>query len=257
MVNEAPQRRLVILGASNVVRSFPQILAAAHQPHSEPLDVLAAIGHGRGFGMSSRVLGRQLPPILACGLWKGLEERAGRSGISLVTDIGNELAFGALPEQIAGWVALCLDRLAPHSDEIILTELPMASLEEIGPVRFRLARQMLFPRSRLTWETARSMSRELNAAVIELAARYHARLARPEREWYGWDPIHVRRRLAGSAWCQVLGAGEIRADASAQWRRQLRWWPWSPRPELRHVFGVEQRCSQPAVRLAGSWISLY
>ncbi len=107
-----PPQRVVILGASNVLRSISTVLATAERLRGQPLDFLAAAGHGRSYGLTSRVLGRSLPAIRACALWETIFRRPQVPTVSLVTDVGNDLLYGASVETIASWVEECLTKLA-------------------------------------------------------------------------------------------------------------------------------------------------
>jgi hypothetical protein len=64
-----------MLGASNLAIHLPTVVETAARLWGRPLDLLAAIGHGRSYGMTSRVMGRVLPGILQCGLWDDLARR--------------------------------------------------------------------------------------------------------------------------------------------------------------------------------------
>ena len=68
-----PVRRVVLLGASNLTRGISTVVATAQRVWGQPLEVLAALGHGRSYGIESRVLGRRLPGILNSGLWEALD----------------------------------------------------------------------------------------------------------------------------------------------------------------------------------------
>jgi hypothetical protein len=224
-----------------------------------PLDVMAAHGHGRSYGMTSCVLGRSLPGIVECGLWQDLASRPPAPTVALVTDLGNDIAYGADVDQIVAWLEQCLERLAAHGQRIVVTELPLASLAALAPWQYRLVRALLFPRSRLDGEVALARARELNARVLELAARYAAHVCTPRRDWYGWDPIHIRARCWPAAWSQILAGwceGRVPPPARGSLRR---WWTLKrQRPLYRRLFGFEQRRVQPASTLRdGTAISLY
>ncbi len=55
------------------------------------LMVLAAAGYGRCYGVKSRFVLRDLPPILDCGLWSALRKTSHAPTYALLTDIGNDL----------------------------------------------------------------------------------------------------------------------------------------------------------------------
>lgn len=252
-------RRVVFLGASNVVRAISTIIETAELIWEPPLDVLVACGHGRSYGQTSRVLGRSLPGILQCGLWEDLQRRPALSAAALITDIGNDILYGASVGQIAEWVEECLVRLRGGCDRIVVTELPLARIGSVTSWQYRAIRWLLFPGSRVTFTDAMQRARELNARVIELAARHRAALQSPRREWYGLDPIHIRRGSWSAAWCEILSAAGQRRPAHparGSWRR---WWQLRrQRPQSRRLFGIAQRREQPACTLpGGSVISLY
>jgi len=259
IVTPRPSRRVVFLGASNVVRAISTIVETAELIWEPPLDLLVACGHGRSYGRTSCVLGRSLPGILQCGLWEDLQRRPALATSALVTDIGNDILYGASAGQIAEWVEQCLMRLRGVCDRIVVTELPLARIASITSWQYRAIRWLLFPGSRVTFADAMQRAREVNARVIELAAQYRAVLLTPRLDWYGLDPIHLRRAAWSSAWCEILSvAGEHAAahPARGSWRR---WWrlrrQW---PQARRLFGIPQRCEQPACTLrSGSAISLY
>lgn len=205
------------------------------------------------------MLGRSLPGILQCGLWEDLQHRPALPTAALVTDIGNDILYGASVGQIAEWVEQCLARLRGECDRIVVTELPLARLALVTPWQYGAIRRLLFPGSRVTFADAMQRASELNSRVIELAARYRAALRAPRLEWYGWDPIHIRRRSWSEAWLEILSAASQREathPARGSWQR---WWQLRrQRPQSRRLFGIAQRREQPACALrSGSAISLY
>lgn len=255
----APSRRVILLGASNVVRGLSTIIETAELVWGRPLDVLAACGHGRSYGRTSCVFGRSLPGILECGLWDELSRRPALPTAALVTDIGNDILYGAGVDQIAAWVEQCLTRLRAAGARIIVTELPLARVASVTAGQYNLLRAVLFPGSRVTWDEALSRVRALNVRVGELADQQRGVLCGPRLSWYGWDPIHVRRGAWSEAWGEILSGwsdGVVTPRARGSWQR---WWQLRrQRPLVRRRFGVEQRRAQPTCTLrSGSVISLY
>jgi hypothetical protein len=107
------RRRIVFLGASNLTVGLGTVLATARaRLGPEPVEVFVAAGHGRAYGRWSRVAIRGLPAIVDCGLWRALDRGTAPATYALVTDIGNDLAYGATAAELAGWVGTCVERLA-------------------------------------------------------------------------------------------------------------------------------------------------
>jgi len=235
--------RLVVIGASNAWMALPRVLRTL----SPPAELLVAAGHGRSYGSWSRYFARELPPILECGLWPELaRDRAPVR--ALVTDVGNDLAYGASANVIAGWVDEVLARL---EGRVTLTALPLESLEALSPLFFHAVRILVFRGRPLERERVLGEARELDTRMVEIARARGARLERIPRAAIGWDGIHQR--------------GGARAELWERWLRDLGCAPGPGlrvagplRPELRRVFGREQRCPQPCARADdGSCISIF
>lgn len=198
--------RAVFLGASNVARSLAVAVEAARLrlcTGEEGLDVLAAVGRGRSYGQRSLLLGRGLPGILDCGLWRALEKGDGPL-YALLTDIGNDIGYGVAPEKIAEWVEECVRRFTRLGARIVLTPPPTASIQRRADWQIRLARQVLFPFSDLTPESARQQVGELEERLREMASRWELTWVGHRDEWYGFDPIHIRLPYLRRAWAEIL-----------------------------------------------------
>lgn len=254
-----PQRRVVLLGASNIARSLPVVFDTARNAWGSPLDIIAATGHGRSYGMSSRVFGRTLPGIVQSGLWNDLAARQPVPTAALLTDIGNDILYGATVAQIVNWVELCVEQLRPLADHVTITQLPIGSISDLGRARFLAMRTILFPKSRLKFSDALDHAIELNERVKQLAEQHDATIFQPQRNWYGLDPIHIKRCHQTHAWKQILSTwmdGTSIDSAQQSWLRWLK--TYGIRPQSRHLFGIHQQQQQPAQRLSdGSLISLY
>lgn len=254
-----PARRVVLLGASNLTRGISTVVETACGQWGRPLDVLAALGHGRSYGGPSTVLGRTLPGIVECGLWTALAERPRLPTSALVTDIGNDLFYGATPNEIAGWVETCLERLAAVAESIVMTRMPVCNLKRVRPWQYAVLRRLLFPSCRLSLEELSELAWQLDKLLAEVAARRGCRVIEPCSEWYGFDPIHIRLAHWSTAWRQVLDSG-IGKPRCAPARPSPRRWLYLRRrlPERCWLFGRAYLRPQPCGRLAdGTVISLY
>lgn len=255
--------RVVLLGASNLTRGISTVVGTAQSILDAPGEYLIAMGHGRSYGRPSRVVARTLPGIDECGLWNALRSRADRPTYALLTDVGNDIAYGHDVETIVTWIDRCLGRLIDAQARVVVTLLPMASLEGLSAWRYRLARTLLFPGSRISLAETLSRARRLNDGLRALGRDHGVhgvRLVEHEERWYGLDPIHIRRRFLASAWRHILGGwrdepagGRGIRPSVARWVRlrritPQRWW----------LLGRELGREQPAGRLRdGATVSVF
>ncbi len=258
MADREPALRAILLGASNLRIALPAVLDGFRRRAAGAVDALVACGHGRSYGAWSRCLFvRRLPGIVGCGLWRALEGRPPLRTLALITDIGNDLAYGVEVEKIAAWVETCFERLARHRAEIVLTLLPMARLERLSTWEVRLATSILFPGRSAPWPELLQRARALDERLRRMGRDYQARLIEPAADWYGLDPIHLRRGVRREAWNRILSPwppDPRAADGPTPGRIRI---PLLGAEEV-GLFGTTLRRSQPAVRLAdGTAVSLY
>jgi hypothetical protein len=251
-----PALRAILLGASNLKISLPPLLAGLRQRAGGPVEALAACGHGRSYGAWSRFLFvRRLPGIAGCGLWPALEALPPRHTLALLTDAGNDLVYGASPEEIAGWIGTCLDRLDRYEAKTVLTLLPLPRLEKLTPWQVRLAVSLLFPGRPAPWPGLLERARDLDGRLRELGERHGVRLVEPEVAWYGLDPIHLRRKVRQQVWDHVLSLWF--PDPPAKVPGRLPRIPWFGAEETR-LGPLNLRTAQPALRLEdGTTVSFY
>ena len=258
MTDPGPHR-LVALGASNLTRGFQTVVAAARETWGGDVEVLAALGHGRSYGDDSRFLLRGLPGILQSGLWRELSRRPAAPTHAILTDVGNDVAYGHGAEHTLAWVEECLRRLAPLTRDVTLTGLPLASLHRLSPARYLLFRTVLVPSCRLSLARVLADAERVSAGLEAIAARRGLRLVRPRPEWYGFDPIHIRRTQWRPAWREILlGEGRAGGDAGARgsWREALHLYGLPP--ERRRVLGRERVVAQAGLALPrGGRVWLY
>lgn len=255
-----PTRRVILLGASNLTRSFPTVVETIRQTWSEPVEIMAAMGHGRSYGQDSLVLGKKISGIFPCALWQDLQSRPSLPTAALVTDIGNDMLYGISPDQMLDWVERCLDRLAEVGAATIVTQLPADSIDRLGERRFRFFRRILFPRSKLTLTDARVLTREINNRLSAIGQKRKIPVISASASWYGFDPIHVKRSVMRHAWPALLAAWRALEEPLTVTRSSL----WMAaylaglEPFDYSQFGCRRRAAQPNGRLNdGTTISIY
>lgn len=222
------------------------------------MEVLAACGHGRSYGTWSRfLLIRHLPGIAGCGLWQALEDRPALPTLALLTDVGNDLVYGAEVTEIVRWIEICLDRLARRRARVVLTLLPLARLERLSPWGARLAVSLLFPGRQAPWPALLERARELDERLRRLGREHGAQIVEPEASWYGIDPIHLRRSRRRKVWERLTGAAGAAGEASPAAGAVRVRIPLLGAETLR-LAGRTLRTPQPAVHLAdGTTVALY
>jgi hypothetical protein len=247
--------RIVALGASNLTRGFHTVVAASRNAWGHDVEILAALGHGRSYGAPSAVLGRRLPGILECGLWRELASLAAAPTRALVTDVGNDILYGFSAERIVAWVEDALARLERVTRDVVVMGLPLASIRRLSRVRYLLFRSLLVPSCRLSLPRVLETAEQVDDRLATLTAGRGLRFVSPEADWYGFDPVHVRPSRWWGAWTRILGTpGEVARGSSLREGLQL----YLMRPEKRWLLGVEQRTPQSgAPLLRGGRIWLY
>jgi hypothetical protein len=241
--------RLVALGASNLTRGLRSLVRLARQSWGEQARVIAALGHGRSYGQSSRLLVRRLPGILDCGLWPALARGGSESTRALVTDVGNDILYGVPPEQVLDWVETCVERLQAVTDDVTITDLPLAGIRRLTPASYLFFRTLFVPSCRLPLAEAQRRSEHVALGLVALAERRSLRLVRLRPEWYGLDPIHIRPSLWPAAWGEIAGLGGLPAASAAHtaaagpgaFRLYL------ARPERMDCLGLELGRPQPSL----------
>lgn len=247
-----PRRRVVLLGASNLTRGMSTAIETARLAWNEPVSIFLAAGHGRSYGATSTVLGRRLPGIIDCGLWRSLNDAPAGPTAALITDIGNDLIYGSSVEVVFRWVETCLDRLAGAESTAILTGLPLAGLKERPRWHFDLLKRLLFPSLKLRYEDVIERAYQLDERLTQLASeRAIARIV-PHRQWYGWDPIHIQMRYWPVAWQEILSPWSNSEKNFPTATSSFRRWFYLRRlrPAERVWLGRNQYQTQPCGRLS-------
>jgi hypothetical protein len=255
-----PQRRVVLLGASNLTRGIGAVVSTACRTWDQPLEILIAAGHGRCYATRSWVLGRTLSEIFSCGLWSAMSQRPTLPTAALVTDVGNDLLGENSVSQIASRIEHCLDLLASASARTVITRLPLENLRTLSERRYLFFRTLLFPVCRHSLALVRDRALELDAWLCRTATDRGIPLITPRSEWYGFDPIHIKNSQIPRAWSEILASWSDAAAPPAPSRRTLgrEVYLRTLLPERRWLLGIEQRRQQPAGRLSdGTTISLF
>jgi len=252
--------RVVLLGASNLSRTISTALATVESLWGGPLQVMTAFGHGRSYVKESTVLGRSICGIAECGLWDELASTSARPGVAVVTDVGNDLFYGENIASIAAAVERCLDQLEAAGCRTVITGLPLARLKRLQPGMYYFIRNVIFPGCKITFEEINERAHLLDAKLSALAQRRELVRIAPPVDWYGVDPIHIRRDRADQAWFAVMTGCYEGQPQQEPTMGSLRNWLYlrSLMPASYRLFSRAYRRVQPAGRLpSGTVISLF
>ncbi len=231
------------LGASNLTLGFETVLATARSAWGNDVEVMAALGYGRSYGAASTIAMRTLPGILQSGLWSELTRLPERPTRALITDVGNDILYGEAPAQILAWVEEAADRLRPHAEEVALTDLPVESIRRLSPAAFLFFRSLFFPPCRLRRHEVFERVEQVNAGLERLATDCGLRFVHLRRDWYSFDPIHLRPGVWSRAWRDII-VGESPADLRPRFSPLEMLRLHSLPPERRSLFGVERVAPQ-------------
>ena len=276
MVSTRYATRLIVLGASNVRRSLFSILEVARAHFRGPIDFLIVAGHGRSYGVPNRVLGWSLPGISESD-WSRHWHRADTAArFAIITDVGNDLLFGNDSKHLCHWVRTCIEEVS-SADRVLLTGLPIERSKRVGAIQFSIFRKIFFPRSRASLEEILEGANYVDTYLRELAQQRACAWFEPSSQWYGYDPIHVKRRYLSILWKEMMNrliqsSSESLKEASIgpptklqlgdvprcelRWRERFRLV--FSRANRQSWFGATQDCAQPFLDLQdGSSVSFY
>lgn len=253
--NNPLKNRLLLLGASNLTMSQRMIIQLMQQRCGSPSEVLVAAGHGRSYGQSSQVLMRGLPGILECGLWRQLDSLDEMPTYAFLTDVGNDIPYEYTPEQILAWVSECVNRLQRRSAYIVMTNLPIASIELLSERKYNFFRNLLYPFCRLSRDEVVDRAWAVHRGLITLASSQNFELCELESEWFGFDGIHVgywkRRQFYQQHFERFPLVNNGQEPVATAWQQR-------PQFAVKTMWGRRRYCQQPSGRLVdGTVVAMY
>ncbi len=209
-----PRTLVAVLGASNVTLALPQILRILEgRLGAQRTDYFVAHGPGRSYGAVAGlpIVGLKFTALNLCGLHDALEARwqsADRPPVyALLTDIGNDVLYGASVESIIGWVGEIVARLQPLGARIVITSLPVESVLRISAWKYRLVKTVLFPFRSMPRRDVFTRVVQLQDALEVLGRKMEVPVLPTRTEWYSFDRIHLARRgrhRAFTTWVDAL-----------------------------------------------------
>lgn len=254
------RNRIVLLGASNLTRAFPTVVRSALASFERPLSIVSAMGFGRSYGQESSFLGKKILGIFQNNLWDKLQRDSLTPTTAFVTDIGNDLAYEVPVERVVEWIEACLDRLESVGAQIVLSDLPMSAIRDVGTARYRIFRTVLFPYCRLSWGEMLDRAEQLSERLHGISRSRNIPIFIGKKECHGFDPIHPRRSALLGQWQEMfaLAGVELEKNSISENRFLLTRYLRNLRPESWSYFSLPRHSQQPSGRLHdGTTIELY
>ncbi|MCA9033694.1 MAG: hypothetical protein KDA91_01130 [Planctomycetaceae bacterium] len=253
---------VILLGASNLTIGWKPLLRALTSRVDRAVDVFASLGMGRSYVDWSAFGFRRLPGISKCGIWHSLRQQYPQPEyppLVLFTDVGNDLVYGRSPDNVMTSIRDCIEQLMDWNPDchLVFTGLPLHSVNNLSRIRFSVARAILFPGSGLQLRDVQRNANLLDELVQNEARQWKASFVQPEPNWYGLDPIHVRRRYREEAFRRFFDhwpqqGGQLKGGTESFTSTM----PALPVAEVRELWGrirsVPQPCfDSPRLRVFG------
>lgn len=159
------------------------------------------------------------------------------------------------------WVSSCAQRSRRQAAQIVVTNVPIASIKLQSEARCRLIRTSFFPFSRLSRQDAINRTGLVHGGLEDLASKYNIALFEQEPLWFGHDSIYIRYQKRKEFFRRIVERLPPSSDArdstidetshNACWNRR-------PQFAYRMLSGQEKQCQQPSGQLSdGTTVYMY
>jgi len=197
----------VFLGASNLARSYyglKRCIARCLFPR--PVSFVHALGPGRGYVRQGGILNATYSPILNCGILKEVGDRSvsNQQVVALITDIGNDIMYGAPAEEIIGGLRSLFGTLQEMGAISLVTSIPVDLKNDVDEFYFRALRRIFFPNSPVEYHQASEAVRAINKFIFE-SSNDKLKVIGGLEQYCGIDKIHYSLLKGGSAWSHIAG----------------------------------------------------
>jgi hypothetical protein len=196
----------VLMGASNLARGYGALahcLVRCLAP--DPVEILHAMGPGRGYCAEGGVFNVRYPAIGASEILESASERAEKACrvTALITDIGNDIMYGVPADEITACLATLLQKLNAFGAEVFVHPIPLDFSEDVSKRQFRILKSIFYPHSAINYETAKDAVTTVNGFLrAKAGGRIH--LLPSTKEFCGVDKIHYSVFRSHKAWSVVV-----------------------------------------------------
>ena len=196
------------MGASNLARGYSALVnCLIHCLRPHPVEVLHAMGPGRGYCAKGGVFNVVYPPIGVSGILNAAGERAqnARQVTALITDIGNDIMYNVPTVEIISCLRSLMQELDAMEAEVFVNPIPLVIEEDVSEFQFRILRAVFFPHSPVDYLGAADAVREING-FLQDAAGGCIHLLPSAKQFCGADKIHYSMLHSHEAWSRIVDA---------------------------------------------------
>lgn len=196
------------MGASNLARGYSALVnSLIHCLCPQPVEILHAMGPGRGYIAQGGVFNVSYAPIVDSGIVKAARKRQPETSktLALITDIGNDIMYDVPVAEIMAGLDSLMRELNGMDAEVFVNPIPMDLLEDVSEQQFRMLRRVFYPRSPVTYSGAADAVSKINISLREsVGGRIH--LLPSFKDYCGVDKIHYSVFHSHRAWSEVVNA---------------------------------------------------
>jgi len=195
----------VFMGASNLARGYSALancLVRCLAPH--PVEILHAMGPGRGYCAEGGIFNITYSPIGSCGILKSASGRAqgARRVVALITDIGNDIMYDVPVSEITSCLNTLLQNLDAIGADVFVNPIPLDFAEDVSERQFRILKSIFYPHSAMNYIRATKAVTAVNGFLRDSAGgRIH--LLPSAKDFCGVDKIHYSIFRSHKAWSQM------------------------------------------------------
>ncbi len=251
MHRESAPERVWLFGASNLWFSRGAAIHALSATHRGCLQVGLACGPGRSYGLTAGnglVRYRALKEVLlALDTPDSVPHHSVRAGLAVLTDIGNDIAYGVSPERLMGWVRDLAGALCDQGHRVVLTGLPLKSLRRVPDWLFQTLSLVYFGKRFRCRRSLEEALEDTEERLLALCAQGRYAYLSADSSWYGWDGFHLRsscRDTCWQVWTERLGLSPYRTTPRPGWLEVAQ-----IRPDHYWLWGRPRRSPGTGIRL--------
>jgi len=213
----------IFLGASNLARGYGALAdCLIHCLSPDPVEILHALGPGRGYSAEGGIFNITYPPIGSSGILESAKRRKekARKVIALITDIGNDIMYGVPAPEITACLGTLLQKLNALEAEVFIHPIPLDFSKDVSERQFRILRSIFYPHSRIDYLKAKEAVALVNGFLRDRAGgRIH--LLPSAKDFCGVDKIHYSIFRSHKAWSRV--ANEMLRIIPAKHAGKISW----------------------------------